>query len=42
MDKGKVAVYLGETHKDKRGVAWYKIRFEGIEGWVSSMYTVLK
>ena len=42
MDKGKVAVYLGETRKDKRGVAWYKIRFEGIEGWVSSMYTVLK
>ncbi len=42
MDKGKVAAYLGETKKDKRGVAWYKIKFEGITGWVSSMYTELK
>ena len=41
MGKGKTATYLGETKKDGRGVAWYKISYKGITGWVSSKYSKL-
>jgi len=41
MGKGKTATYLGETKKDGRGVAWYKIKYNGKTGWVSSKYSKL-
>ena len=39
MKAGKTAKYLGSTKKDYRGVKWYKVRYSGITGWVSSRYT---
>ena len=38
MDENDTARYLGETKKDNRGVAWYKVNFCGKTGWVSSKY----
>lgn len=37
--EGESATYLEKSSKDNRGVAWYKVEFEGIVGWVSSRYT---
>lgn len=42
MKKGDVAAYTGSVSVDDRGVAWYSVRFEGQNGWVSSKYTELK
>ena len=39
MAKSDTARYLGETKKDSRGVAWYKVDWNGKTGWVSSRYT---
>ena len=39
MKAGKTAKYLGSTKKDARGVAWYKVSFNGRTGWVSSRYS---
>ena len=36
---GKTATYMGSTKKDARGVAWYKVSFNGRTGWVSSRYS---
>lgn len=36
---GKTAPYLGEKKKDSRGVYFYKISFNGKNGWVSSKYS---
>lgn len=41
MHKGDTAEYLGQQSIDDRGVAWYKVYFEGVTGWVSSRYTSL-
>ena len=41
MKTGKTASYLGESKKDNRGVAWYKVSFNGKTGWVSSRYSKL-
>lgn len=41
MDKGQTATYLGKKSTDSRGVIWYKVRFAGKTGWVSSRYTKL-
>lgn len=41
MDKGETATYLGKKSTDSRGVTWYKVRFAGKTGWVSSRYTKL-
>ena len=38
LAKGELVSYLNTTKKDSRGVAWYKINFNGNEGWVSSKY----
>ena len=38
LAKGEIVSYLGSTRKDGRGVAWYKINFNGNVGWVSSKY----
>lgn len=32
--------YLGETRKDTRGVAWYRVRYGDVVGWGSSKYVV--
>ncbi len=39
--EGAEAKYYG-AQKDSRGVSWYKIKYNGITGWVSSKYTTLK
>lgn len=36
---GQSATYLNDVSYDSRGVAWYKISFNGRTGWVSSRYT---
>lgn len=41
MEKGETATYLKETSVDDRGVIWYKVKFEGYTGWVSSKYASL-
>ena len=41
MDKGETATYLGKKSTDSRGVVWYKVRFNGKTGWVSSRYSKL-
>lgn len=39
LHRDEDARYLGESSVDERGVVWYKIRWDGREAWVSSMYT---
>ena len=41
MDEGETAAYLGKKSTDNRGVVWYKVRFNGKEGWISSRYSKL-
>ena len=41
IKEGKTAEYLGKSKKDSRGVVWYKIKYQGITGWVSSRYADL-
>ena len=38
---GEEATYLYNMSIDGRGVAWYNVRIDGVEGWVSSRYTRL-
>ncbi len=42
LPSGTIVSYLRVTKKDKRGVAWYKINYNGSEGWVSSQYAKFK
>lgn len=42
MPKGSTANYLGETRVDMNGREWYKVRYQGITGWVSARYTELQ
>lgn len=39
--RGESASYANETETDERGVDWYKIQWNGTEGWVSTRYTDL-
>ena len=39
LPSGTIVSYLRVTKKDKRGVAWYKINFNGTAAWVSSKYS---
>lgn len=41
LSEGASCEYLGSTRSDERGVAWYNVRVDGVEGWVSSRYTAL-
>lgn len=36
-----VVTYLGNSSVDERGVVWYNILYNGINGWVSSKYAEL-
>lgn len=42
LPKGASASYLGESKRDDREVVWYKVKYKGKTGWVSSRYTTLK
>ena len=42
LPKGASATYLESSTVDERGVTWYKVRYDGVTGWVSSRYTTLK
>lgn len=42
ISKGKTATYLGSSKVDDRGIRWYKIKYNGVTGWVSSMYAKLQ
>lgn len=39
LHRGESARYLHDTETDERGVVWYKIKWNGRDAWVSSMYT---
>ena len=41
LPKGASATYLNQSSVDERGVAWYRVRYDGVTGWVSSRYTSL-
>ena len=41
LSEGENASYYGAM-KDDRGVSWYKVKYNGVTGWVSSKYTELK
>ena len=38
---GAYGTCLGLAAKDSRGVVWYKVKYNGITGWVSSRYSKL-
>ena len=41
LPNGASATYLNQSSVDERGVAWYRVRYDGVTGWVSSRYTSL-
>ena len=41
MPSGASGTCLGLAAKDSRGVVWYKVKYNGITGWVSSRYSKL-
>ncbi len=42
IPKGARVEYLGEQSVDKSDVAWYRVRYDILEGWASSKYIQLK
>ena len=41
MPKGSYGTFQGKASKDSRGVVWYKVKYDGVTGWVSSKYSKL-
>jgi len=39
MPKGTTATFLNKASTDSRGVVWFKVKYNGQTGWVSSKYT---
>ena len=39
MYEGETGTYLNQSSVDERGVTWYKVKFDGKTGWVSSRYS---
>ena len=37
--KGDSLTYDGYSERDERGVRWYRVRYNGSFGWVSSRYS---
>ncbi|MBP3652756.1 MAG: SH3 domain-containing protein [Clostridia bacterium] len=37
--KGKTVTFLNKASTDSRGVVWFKVKYNGKTGWVSSKYT---
>ena len=42
VQKGETLTYCNDSQRDKRGVRWYKVKYNGSTGWVSSKYSKLK
>lgn len=42
IPEGTTLAYLGSTSTDSRGVKWYKVKYDGNTGWVSSKYSKIK
>ena len=42
LERGTIVTYLRLTKKDKKGTKWYKINYNGNEGWVCSDYACFK
>jgi len=42
IKSGKKVTYLGSSSTDSRGVKWYKIKYDGVTGWISSKYSKLQ
>jgi len=38
---GEKLAFMEEASMDERGVIWYRVERKGVEGWVSSKYSVL-
>ncbi len=39
LSKGDSLTYDGASEKDYRGVRWYRVKYHGSFGWVSSRYS---
>ena len=39
LHKGDILTYDGASEKDNRGVRWYRVKYSGSFGWVSSRYS---
>ena len=39
LEKGDRLTYDGHSEKDDRGVKWYRVKYTGSIGWVSSRYS---
>ena len=39
MPSGAYGTCMGMAAKDSRGVIWYKVKYNGVTGWVSSRYS---
>ena len=39
MPSGAYGTCMGMAAKDSRGVVWYKVKYNGVTGWVSSRYS---
>ena len=39
INEGNTATFLGKSSTDARGVKWYKIKYDGVTGWISSRYS---
>lgn len=42
VPSGTTVSYLGSSSTDGRGVKWYKVKYDGDTGWVSSKYSKIK
>jgi uncharacterized protein YraI len=42
IPEGTTVAYLGSSSTDGRGVKWYKVKYDGNTGWVSSKYSKIK
>lgn len=42
IPSGYHATYLGSRKRDRRGVTWLKVKYNGTTGWVSTRYASLK
>ena len=42
LSKGDSLTYDGASEKDSRGVKWYRVKYNGGYGWVSSRYSKKK
>lgn len=42
VPEGTTVSYLGESSTDSRGVKWFKVKYDGNTGWVSSKFSKIK